>query len=131
MAVAAERHLRIFPRGLPRPINADRDVLHIAGMVSLGTLQSMFLVIWIEVRSRRLEIWSIALCILVNVDGVLTRRQILRVNFDVHALLPSRRDRGRAHVRALAILQLDGSPLPFCLSRNRKDKYSTKTSSER
>ncbi len=65
----------------------------------------MLLAIGIEMRARGLEIRSIALCRFMNVNSMLARREILRIQFDFYAL----RRRGNCcgtYCLTLSILQV-------------------------
>src|SRR5579872_6920160 len=93
-------------------------------MVSFRILQAMLLVIGIEMASGRLEVWPIALGSLMDVDGMVARRQVLKVELDVYTLLARRTQGGCAHVFTLSILQLDGGAfvlgLCCCQSKHRE-----------
>ena len=62
---------------------ADREIGIVAVVVALGILQSMLLAIGIEMGSRGLEVRGIALRVLMKVDGMYARRQILEI--DLHS----------------------------------------------
>lgn len=76
----------------------------------------MLFAIWIEVRTRRLEIWCLALGVLVKVQRVLARRQILQIEADLHALLRLL-ERRRAHALALGVLDVEVIPGCGCEKR--------------
>src|SRR5580658_1882271 len=81
MAVAAERDVFVLPLEVGLAIRAHGEVGIVARMVTFRILQSMFLPIGIEVGSRGLEVRHIALRILMKMDGMDARRQILEVEF--------------------------------------------------
>src|SRR5437868_298868 len=89
MAVAAECDVSIVDGCLRGAIAADSEVLHVAGMVAVGTFEAMLLVIGIEMRARGLKVWPIALRVLVDMDCVFARRQVLCIELDIYALLSS------------------------------------------
>ena len=57
-------------------------------MVAFGVLQSVLFRIGIEVRPRRFKVRTIALSVLMDMDGVAPRRQAIQVEFEPH--LPAR-----------------------------------------
>src|SRR6185312_485493 len=117
MVVIAECHIRIVDGCFCRSICADSEVLHIAGVMAFGILQAMFLVVWIEVAASGLEIWSIALRILVDMDRMLSRWQILEIEFDLHTLLAGSGQGRCANILALSILHLCGCTFPLSIGR--------------
>ena len=59
-------------------------------MVTFRIFEAMLLVVGIEMRARRFEVRPFALGVFVDMDGVLARRQILRVKLDIDTLLARR-----------------------------------------
>ena len=107
VAVISPVHIFVDDPRLRLAASVHGDVLHIASVMTFRTLKSVLLVVRIEMRAGRLEIWCIALWILVDVDGMLSRRQIVQVEFDHHAIaLVHKR---RTYALALGILQFDSN----------------------
>ncbi len=108
MAVAAERDVRVLPLEMRFAFGVDGKVWTVASVMALRILQSMLLTVRIEMRPRGLEVRGVALRVLVKVDGMFTRRQILDIDVhpDPRAGFPE--DRG-AHTLALGILELNHS----------------------
>ena len=84
----------------------DGEVLHVAGVMAFGVLQAVLLGVGIEMRARGFEVGSIALGVLMEVDGVLTGRKIVKVKLetDSGSLLP---EHDGAYVLALGVLDCD------------------------
>jgi hypothetical protein len=70
------------PESVGFAISIDSEVLHIPGVVAVGIIEPVFLTLWIEVSTRRFEVGAFALGDLVKVDGVLSGREIVKVEFD-------------------------------------------------
>lgn len=105
VAVSSPIHIFVDDLRLGLAIGIHSEILHIAGVMTLGILKSVLLVVRVEMGAGRLEIWGIALCILVDVNGMLSRRQIVQGELDHHALaLVQER---RTYALALGILQFD------------------------
>src|SRR5579863_10738700 len=124
----AQVHIAIADACLDRAVRTHGEVRHVAGMMTIRTLQSMLFPIRIEVRPRRLEVRSIAFCILVNVDGMLARRQVLHVELDIHSR-SSGLNHGGTRAFARAVLELHLNSLPRTRQRQGGDyewqnKYS-------
>jgi len=95
--VAVRAEIDVFDRSpeMRVTLRVGGEVIQIAGVMAFRILQAMLLVVRIEVWSRRLEIRSITFRVLVNVNGVLSRRQAFKVGFNsyrIFLLLPQ--DRG-------------------------------------
>src|SRR5207247_4804404 len=97
------------------------------GVVAFGILQSVLFIIGIEMRAGRLEIGWIALRILVDVDGMFSRWQIVQVEPDHHALFALIHNR-RTYALALRVLQFDRNfgSAGERYSDNRKSERSAK-----
>src|SRR3954447_5132276 len=65
-------------------LSADREIHHIAGVWSLWVLRTVHFVGRIEVWTCGSKIRSFTLCHLVNMDSMLTGRQVLQVQLDLH-----------------------------------------------
>ncbi len=105
VAVISPVHISVDDPSLRLAVSVHGEVLHVASMMTFKILKSVLLVVGIEMRASRLEIWWIALRILVDVDGMLSRRQIVQVELDHHAIaLVHKR---RTYALALGILQFD------------------------
>jgi hypothetical protein len=85
---------------------ADGEVLHVCGVMAFGIVEAVFFAVGIEMRAGGFEIRSIALGILVKVDGVLAWREIVDMNLEVDAW-PLLRHDDRAYVLALCVFELD------------------------
>ncbi len=89
----------------------DREVQHVTGVVSFGILQTVFLSIGIKVRPGGLEVWTIALSVLVKVDRVCARGQVMQLELKTHARAlrasSAFRQRNRAYALALSIFHLN------------------------
>ena len=88
VAVISPIHVFVHDLCLRLALCVNGDILHVAGVVAFGILQSVLFIIGIEMRAGRLEIGWIALRILVDVDGMFSRWQIVQVELDHHALFP-------------------------------------------
>jgi hypothetical protein len=66
-------------------LSIDHEVAHIPGVVAFWIIESVLLAFGIEMRTGGLEVWRIALGILVEVDGVLAGRQIMKIEFEADA----------------------------------------------
>jgi hypothetical protein len=82
-------------------------------VMSVGTLKTVLLSVWIEVRSCRLEIGAITLGRLMKMDPVRPRRQAVQVEFEPHTRAlrtgSAFRYRNRAYAISLGIFHLDHS----------------------
>src|SRR5580700_2905660 len=87
----------------------DDEVQHVAGVVAFGTLQAVLLAVWIEVWTGRLEVGTIALGILMEVNAVFARRQIMHLYIEYHALGSALRQDNRSQALALGIFHLNHS----------------------
>lgn len=63
----------------------DGEVLHVAGMVAFGIIQSVLLGFGIEMRTGGFEIGGIALGVLMKVDGMLAEGKIVKVKLEADA----------------------------------------------
>ena len=63
----------------------DGEVHHIASMMAFGILQAVLFSIGIEVRSRGLEVGTIALGVLMEVDAMRARWQIVQFYIENHS----------------------------------------------
>ena len=95
---------------LPRA-RSDWILLALTGVMSFRTQQAVLLSVRIEVRTRRFEIWRIALRLPVKVQRMLPWRQVVEIEFHEHTRLgffasatPQHR---RSDALALGVFQLD------------------------
>ena len=91
----------------------DGEVHHVASVMAFGALQAMLFAVWIEVRAGGLEVGTIALGILMKVDAVRARGQIMQLYIEYHprALRAAFtfRQCNRAHAFALGIFHFNHS----------------------
>ena len=86
MAGISPTHVFIDDLSLRLALCVNGEVVHVAGMMAFGIFQPMLFIVRIEMWASRFEIRRIALCVLVDVDGMLSGRQIVQVELDHHAL---------------------------------------------
>jgi hypothetical protein len=115
MAVGAEINVFIIHRQMEFAVRFDRDVRIVAGMVAFRILQAMFLSIGIKVWTSGPEVGGFAFCVLMKMNGMFARRQILEIEFhlDPWGGLPNG---SRTHGLALRILKFDFDFLRFRLA---------------
>jgi hypothetical protein len=103
-----ESYVFILKSGAGFAFHVDGEVLHVAGVVAFGIIEAVLLSVRIKMRAGRFEIGSIALGVLMKVDGVLARRKIvkLKLEADARAFLP---EGDRAYGFALSVLDFDFS----------------------
>lgn len=87
VVVVTERDIRVRHRCLGRSVRSHREILHIASMSAVRVLQSVLLAIGIEVPASRLEIGRITFRVLMDVNGVLARRQTFQIELDLDPLV--------------------------------------------
>jgi hypothetical protein len=115
MAVGAisKEHVIVSQLELGDALFVDAEVHHIAGVVPVGILKAVLFSVGIEVWTRGLEVWAIALGILMEVNAVSARRQVMQIKVKPYprAFLagPALHYRDRAHALALGIFNLDYS----------------------
>src|SRR5580698_5190910 len=97
--------------------------------MALWVVEAMLLAGRVEVASRRLEVGRIALRLLVEVHGMNAGRQILQLQFHLHASSLGK-DRRRAHIRALGVFQLDDFLLHWLALRKAKLKTDRENRTE-
>jgi hypothetical protein len=103
-------------------VGVDGEVHHVASVMAFGILQAVLFAVWIEVRSGRLEIGTIALGVLMKVDAVRARGQIVQLYIEYHprafrATLTFRQC-NCAHALALGIFHFNHS---FCCAGERAE----------
>ena len=76
-------------------------------MVSFGIFQAVFLVVGVEVPTRRFEIWTITLCRLVHVDRVIAWRQVLQIKVEGDAVALGFFERDGACAFAFGVLEFN------------------------
>ena len=107
MAVVAQVDIFILHAKFCFAVLAHGEIRVIAGVMAFRIVEAVFLVIRIEMRPRRLEVRRFALGILMEVQGVLTGRQILQIELHPYAtgfFLPQGK---RPHALTLSILELN------------------------
>src|SRR5579863_10231088 len=83
MAVGAlEGHVFVDETAMGLAISVDGEVLHVTSVMTFRILESMLLVVGIEMRACRLEVGRIALRVLVNVNSMHAGRQIVQVDLE-------------------------------------------------
>jgi hypothetical protein len=86
VGAVAESHIIVLPaEPVGFALRIDLEILHVAGVVAFGILQSVFFTVGIEVRAGGLEVGGIALGVLMEVDGMLPGREIVQMHVDAHA----------------------------------------------
>src|SRR4051812_28668595 len=103
----AHPHVRREDGRLGGTVLENGEVVHVAGVRSLGILQSVFLAIWVVVAAGRCERRTFTARRLVEMNRVAARRQVLEIERERDTTVLRREDRG-AHGLTLAIFQLDG-----------------------
>ena len=66
-------------------VSADAEVHHVASVVAFGILQAVLLAVWIKVWTGGLEVGTIAFGVLMEVNAVFARRQIMKLYIEYHA----------------------------------------------
>jgi hypothetical protein len=79
MAVVAKGYILVREAELGFTVGSHVEVEHVTGMVTLGILQAMLFPVWIEMWTGGFEVWWITLGVLMEVQRVLARRQIVEV----------------------------------------------------
>src|SRR5580704_13176838 len=113
VATISEGDVIVSQLELGHTLFVDAEVHHIAGVVPVGILKAVLFSVGIEVWTRGLEVWAIALGILMEVNAVSARRQVMQIKVKPYprAFLagPALHYRDRAHALALGIFHLDYS----------------------
>ncbi len=102
----AESYVAVFQARVGFAFHIDDEVVHVAGVVAFGILQAVLLALGIEMRPRGLEVGSVALGVLMKMDGVLAGRKIVKVKLEAYARPVLRQEYG-AHGFALSVLEFD------------------------
>jgi len=105
----AEVHVLVRDRRLQGAVRSDRDVHHVAGVRPVWVLEAVLLDLRIEVSAGGREAGRLAFGHLMDVDRVLSGRQVLQVEGDADSGL-RRRDLGGPDRCAAGVLEfyLDG-----------------------
>jgi len=82
------------------------EVLHVAGVMAFGILQAVLLACRIEMRAGGFKVRRFTLGILVNMDRVLARRQVVESQVEADASLAARYNAG-ADDLAFRIFEFD------------------------
>jgi|SRR5208337_62567 len=106
MRAVAEGHVFVFHGGIGFAFHVNREVRHVAGVMAFGVVETVLLAVGIEMRAGGFEVWRIALGILMEVDGVLAGRQIVKMKLEGNtgSLL---RESDRADGFALGVCEFD------------------------
>jgi hypothetical protein len=102
----AKRDIIVGDLRLRLAVRSDRDVQHVAGVVALRILEAVLPGLRIEVAACRLEVWRIALRVLVEVNAMLAGRQAVEVELDLDSAADGL-DFGGADAVSLSILEFD------------------------
>lgn len=109
----SKEHVIVSQLELGDALFVDAEVHHVAGVVPFGILKAVLFSVGIEVWARGLEVRTIALGVLMKVNGVSARRQVMQVKVKPYprAFLAGSalHYRDRAHALALGIFHLDHS----------------------
>src|SRR5262249_1517626 len=86
----AERDILILELTAGLPVCIDAEIRHVASVVAFGVLQAVFFGTRIEVRSSRLKIRPFTLRNLMEMNGMLSGRQVVEIELNTHSrtLLP-------------------------------------------
>lgn len=90
-------------------VRVDGEVHHIPGVVALGILQAVFLAVRVKVRAGGLEVGTIALGVLVKMDAVYARRQIMQLYVEYHAFGSTLRQGNGSDAFAVGVFHLNHS----------------------
>lgn len=71
VGVGAESYVFVLKSGAGLALSVDGEVVHVAGVMAIGIVESMLFIFRIEMRAGRFEIRRIAFGVLMKVDGVL------------------------------------------------------------
>jgi hypothetical protein len=85
-ATHAQHNVRIFDRCLCGAIGRHGEVGHVPIVMALGIEEAVLFLVRIEMRTSGLEVWRIALSVLMEVQRVNPRWQVLYVELDFHTL---------------------------------------------
>jgi hypothetical protein len=122
MIVIAQVHVGIRCLEFGLAIGFHGKILHVAGVVAFRILQTVLFPVGIEVRASRLKVRRIAFSVLMKMQRVLARRQIVEVKLERHASSGlAIRDDGGADALTLSIFQVDHG---FRRARKREGEYS-------
>src|ERR1700686_1361271 len=90
MRALFESDVFVIEMGARFAIGTNGEVLHIASMVALRTLETVLFVLWIEVSTGRFEVGAFAFGNLMEVDGMYSWREIVELEFecDAGSLIP-------------------------------------------
>ena len=82
MGAVAEGYVFVLQGSFGLAVRVNGQVQHIAGVMAFRTLQSVLLAFGIEMWTSGFEIGSITLWVLVNMDAVLTRWKIVKLELE-------------------------------------------------
>ena len=106
MEIIAKGHVRSNHIGSGLPLGVHHDIRNIAGVRSIWILQAMLFSVWIEMPARRFEVRSVTFCILMDVNSMLSRREIVEIQADLNAVRRIGKGSG-ADAFALPILKVN------------------------
>src|SRR6266550_8308653 len=86
MRTVGPGHVFAFGARAGFAVGSNGDVGVVAGVVTFRIFQAMLLPVRIEMRSGGLEVGAFALGVLMEVDGVLTGREIFEMEFHSHSV---------------------------------------------
>ncbi len=85
VGAVAEGHVFVFHGGIGFALHIDCEVQHVAGVVAFGVIEPVLFAVGIEMRPGGLEVGRIALRILMEVNGVLAGRQVVKMKLQGNA----------------------------------------------
>jgi len=85
VSVGAEVYILIREPDFGFPIGAYGEVGHVASVVAIGIVKTVFFAVWIKVRAGGFEIGRVAFRILMEMDRVFARRKIFEIKLQAHA----------------------------------------------
>ena len=106
MVVTAQVNVPVDDAQLGFAIGLSSKVGHVASVMAVIALEAMMFAVRIEMGASRLEVGRITLRVLMKVDGVDARRQVLEVEAELYAR-SSRLDADRAHALSLGVFQIN------------------------
>ena len=91
MRAVFQSHVFVNELSRSLAVRSDREILHVAGMVAVGTVEAVLLAFGIEMSAGRFEVGGFALRHLMKVQGVFSGRQVVQVEFESYSfpLIPN------------------------------------------
>ena len=81
----------IFQMNFGLALGVDGEVLHIASVVAVGIVETVLLALRIEMSAGRFEVRPLALRDLVEMDGMLSGREVVQMEFESRRPIPDPR----------------------------------------